>query len=226
MTTTPLRAGLEPLTARLQGLPIDARGYPVPWFVAWFDAPDGVGKVPDFRVVDTEKFRRAIRERRCWVCGDPLGKWLAFPIGPMCAITRTTSEPPSHLECAEWSIRNCPFIVNPSRTRNTATVPIGGKEPAGFGLTRNPGVTALWLTRTFDACRAPVGNQGWLITVGDPERVTWWREGRRATSEEVEASVSSGFPALLALARQEGAFAVDALGQQYQRARVLWADQR
>lgn len=221
MTTT-LHRELETLPGRLARLPIDDRGYPVPWFVAWFDAPDG-RPVPDFRVVDSVKFVRAVKEKRCWVCGEPLGVWLAFPIGPMCAITRTTSEPPCHLECATWSARNCPFLVNPARGRDTnKPLPPDGVEAAGFGLRRNPGVTCVWLTRSFEVFKVSDGNAGVLITIGDPSHVTWFREGRAATVEEIETSITSGFPALLSVAQAQGAFAVEELGRQYKRAERLW----
>ena len=221
---TKLRGDLEPLTARLSMLPLDARGYPVPWFVAWVDSPSGK-RVPDFRVVDSAKFTQAVKERRCWVCGGPLGRWLAFPIGPMCAITRTTSEPPCHLECAAWSVRNCPFLANPSLLRNDRELPAIAEEAAGFGLQRNPGVICLWMTRSFEVFRVQAGNRGVLITIGDPAQVTWWREGRRATVEEVEASVSGGFPALLEVAKLQGPFAVEELGKQFKRAAILWQGQ-
>src|SRR3954464_12191298 len=104
------------LPERIARLPV-YEGWPVPWFVAQANGR------PDFRVVDRQKFSKAIKERRCWICGDKLGHWLAFPIGPMCSITRTISEPPSHRECAEWSIRYCPFLSNPAMVRNTADVP-------------------------------------------------------------------------------------------------------
>jgi len=218
---TKLRGDLEPLTGRLAQLALDERGYPVPWFVAWVDR-DG-RRVPDFRVVDGRKFVQAVKERRCWVCGQELGKWLAFPIGPMCAITRSTSEPPCHLECALWSVRNCPFLVNPSRVRDEHELPPDTEHAPGYGLSRNPGVVCVWLTRTFDVFRVPEGNRGVLITIGDPEQVTWWREGRRATPEEIETSLSGGFPALMEMAKTQGPFAIEELGRQYKRAELLWA---
>src|ERR1700757_2055277 len=104
-----LHPNLPPLPARIQSLPVDARGFPVPWFVEWFHA-DGTpfeypemsiraGDYPDFRVVDSRKFGIAHREKRCWVCGGPRGKYVAFVIGPMCAINRVSSELPSHRDC-------------------------------------------------------------------------------------------------------------------------------
>src|SRR5438477_249547 len=73
---------------------------------------------PDFRCADKRKFHRALKEKRCWVCGDKLGVHLAFVIGPMCAVNKVTSEPPCHLECAEYSVRICPFLSRPRMRRN------------------------------------------------------------------------------------------------------------
>jgi len=185
-----LRPDLEVLPPRLQHLRVDARGYPVPWFVAWVDGPDGPETVPEFRAVDARKFVRAVTEKRCWVCGEKLGGWLAFSIGPMCAITRTISEPPSHRECAEWSIRNCPFLSNPAMVRRENDIPADAVEPGGVGLRRNPGVVCLWITRSYEVWNDGQGKP--LITVGAPIAVTWWCQGRSATRAEVEASVESG----------------------------------
>lgn len=211
------------LPPRIARLPVE-QGWPVPWFVDWTDDGQGTNR-PDFRVVDVRKFDKAIKERRCWICGDLLGHWLAFPIGPMCAITRTTSEPPSHRECAEWSIQWCPFISNPAMVRRQEDVPADAKAAPGIGLTRNPGVMCLWMTRTFEQFRvakSQIGNPGMLITVGEPADVTWWSEGRRATRAEVKASVDGGFVNLLNVAKLQGALAVEELGKQAKRAEALW----
>jgi hypothetical protein len=211
---------LEPLPARLQGLPVDARGYPVPWFVGWVDGPDGPETVPDFRCMDARKFRRAIKERRCWICGEPLGRWLVFPIGPMCTITRTIAEPPSHLECAQWSVRNCPFLSNPAMVRRDEDLPQNAQDAAGFSIRRNPGVMCLWVTRDFEVFNDGTGKP--LLTVGPPSSVTWWCEGRAATRAEVEASVSSGLPILMTAAIRDGKFAVQQLALMTDAARAWW----
>jgi hypothetical protein len=137
-----------------------------------------------------------------------LGNWLTFVIGPMCGITRTTGEPPCHLDCARWSARNCPFLSRPHMVRREDGLP-DNIEIAGIAISRNPGVTLLWTTRTFDVFDD--GNGKGLISVGDPERVEWWAEGRPATREEVEHSVETGIPILQGLAEQDERAAMDDL---------------
>ncbi len=191
---------VETIPERMRTLPVDERGYLVPWFVAWID-----GK-PEFRAMDGEKYKRAIREKLCWVCGQRLGVNMCFVAGPMCGINRTSAEPPSHLECGRWSARNCPFLSNPRMVRredeqiNNTTA----RESApGHMLTRNPGVAMLWITRQYEVYPDGLGKGGKLIQMGEPDRVEWYAEGRLATSEEVLASIDSGLPNLEALARQE-----------------------
>lgn len=199
---TMLRPELDALPRRMQLLPVDSRGYPVPWFVQWLDAQqqptthDTPGARPEFRVMDQRKWIRAVRERRCWVCGDVLGIFKTFVIGPMCGINRTTSEPPCHRECAEWSARNCPFLSRPQMVRrdNDGLMERTIANVAGEFITRNPGVTLLWTTKTFTIWRDDKGAP--LITIGDPTSIRWLTEGRDATRAEVDASVSSGYPLL------------------------------
>ena len=194
-----LRSDLEKLPSRMQGLPIDERGYVVPWFVDWID-----GK-PEFRAMDQRKWLDAIQFKKCWVCGQKMGRFMTFVAGPMCGINRTSPEPPSHLECAQWSARNCPFLNNPEQERRVdSKCPMNPHNVAGFSITRNPGVTMLWTTRTYNVFND--GRDRPLITFGDPESIEWYACGRIAIRSEVEASIESGLPALIAMAqRQDGA---------------------
>lgn len=183
---------LPPIPARMKSLPVESRGYPVPWFVAWFD-----GK-PDFRVMDAARWREAIAFKRCWLCGETLGRFLTFVVGPMCAVNRTTAEPPSHLECAEFAARACPFLAMPKAMRREVNAP-GVAMPAGMMLMRNPGVCLLWTTRDMRLFRAQAGEAGRLIEMGKPTAVRWLSEGREATRGEVLGSIDKGFPSLAAM---------------------------
>jgi hypothetical protein len=175
-------------------------GLPVPWFVAWID-----GK-PDFRVVDTARMMKAHRLKLCMLCGDALGVHVSFVIGPMCCINRVSSE----RDCCEYAVKACPFLSDPEKGRRDDNLP-DHRSAAGFGVKRNPGVTAIWTTRSSTRFVAGRGNRGFLWKLGEPESVTWWCRGREATRKEVRASLRSGLPSLVDLAVAEGNDAVRAL---------------
>jgi hypothetical protein len=197
---------------RMRDLKIDKRGYPIPWFVGYVDGE------ADFRCMDGSKMGVAVRLKRCWQCGKPLGKFMTFVIGPMCIVNRNISEPPSHLACCEYGVRACPFLTQPRMRRNERHMPEEGTI-AGIGIMRNPGVTALWTTLTYKAWRPSTG--GVLFEIGDPEHVEFYAEGRRATRAEILASMESGLPLLMEVAEQDGPDAVEALKAQYAKALQL-----
>jgi hypothetical protein len=80
----------------------------------------------------------------------------------------------------------------------------------------------VWVTKTFHPFRPPGG--GVLFSLGRPTETLWFAEGRRATRKEVMASIDSGYPTLLDLARQEGPEAILALATQREVALVLVPD--
>jgi hypothetical protein len=192
---------------RINRLPISTAGYPVPWFVQWVKdgkpVDPGEGD-PDFRIIDSAKYARAINKQLCWVCGEKLGVHLTFAIGPMCAINRITSEPPCHHECALFAATACPFLSNPRMRRNEKDLP-DERYIAGEHIDRNPGAMCLWTTRTFKVFKV---DNGVLIEIGSPSRVEWYAKGRPALRAEVTDSIESGYPILLALARRDGDEAV------------------
>jgi hypothetical protein len=188
MTTPTMRPELEKLPLYMLGLPLDARGYPIPWFVATME--DGTR---DFRFMDAVKRGRTHTEKRCWVCGERRGANFVFVIGPMCGVSRISAEPPCHKACAEWSVRNCPFLTRPYMVRRENDLPEEYVEVPGM-IKRNPGVMLLWTTRSYYMRRQ---EDNYVFQVGDPIEVSWWREGRAATREEVLLSMDSGMPRLL-----------------------------
>jgi hypothetical protein len=205
MTELNKRIAGIPIPERLAGCVLSDEGYPVPYFVPFVDGR------PEFRAMDPEKFVHAVRHRRCWLCGRTLGKHLTFPIGPMCAITRTTAEPPSHLSCAEYAVRACPFLSQPRMRRNEKDLP-AGIGTAGISIDRNPGVTVLWTTLSYKLFSS--GN-GYLLRIGDPEHVESYALGRNATREELARSIITGYPILQATAKQDGPDAEDELRNYY-----------
>lgn len=211
-TLTPkLRKGLPPLPKGVRKLPLDPRGYPIPWFV------DQTGVI-DFRIVDERKRRQAIHQSLCWVCGGPLDRMFAFVIGPMCAVNRISSEPPSHVSCAEFSARACPFLSKPSAKRREGGMPEEATPPPGVAIMRNPGVALVWVTDSYEIRR--VGD-GVLLKIGNPRGVLWFCEARQATRVEVLKGIETGLPQLMDSAKLQGPDAVAALERALERAMKL-----
>jgi hypothetical protein len=193
--------------ASIARLPRDSRGYAIPWFVKLY--PHG----PDFRVIAEGKIQRAVSGNRCWVCGERLGRYLAAVVGPMCVVNRVTAEPPSHRECAIFSAQHCPFLSIPRMHRQHHNMP-EHIAPPGVMIERNPGVCAVYIMRDYapiSGRQMGVGNPGTLFALGEPTEVLWFAQGRAATHEEVEQSISAGLPALLEVAQRQGNAAVEAL---------------
>lgn len=219
-----VRAELPPVPKRLRKMPVEKRGYPVPWFVAWLDEdrnllPAGEG-TPDFRVIKPGAIAEAHNRKRCWMCGETLGAYVAFTIGPMCAINRICSEPPSHRDCAEFAARACPFLVRPHAKRR----PVPGadfSEVAGDAITHNPGAALVWVTKhnRYSVRKDPDGKP--LFNVGKPTEVMWICEGRDATRAEVLGSFEKGLPHLVDAAKAEGKHAEGALKLALERALPL-----
>lgn len=185
---------------RIAKLERDHRGFPIPWFV---DVRPDTGE-KDFRFANPEKRNHAVRMRKCWVCGEPCGKWLVFVVGPMCTVSRTTAEPPCHLECATFSALYCPFLTKPRMRRNKEGLEeLGAMDPPGEFIERNPGTTCLWITKSFKVFATDSTNQNYLLTMGEPEGMLWYANGKPATREEADASIESGLPLLEKMAVEE-----------------------
>jgi len=221
MTALNKRIADIPIPRRMSRLPISDEGFPVPWFVPFLD-----GK-PEFRGADPVKLRHAISYHKCWLCGEPCGKYMTFVIGPMCAITRTTSEPPCHHACATYAVLACPFLTQPRMRRNERHLPEHAAPAAGIAIQRNPGVTALWTTNLYKLIRvAPEPGRvqgGVLFRIGDPTNLEFYGEGRHATYDEVMQSINTGIPILMAEAEKDGPEGVAELGQYIDRALSLVA---
>jgi hypothetical protein len=195
-----LRPDLPPLPGRIARLPVDERGYPVPWFVQWL-GPDneatapGTGR-PEFRIADSTKLVAAVKLKLCWVCGEPLGRIKVAVLGPMCCITRTSSEPPSHHDCAEFSARACPFLSKPQMVRREDDLTrVTRGNVAGEMISRNPGVCALWAMKDYTLFSD--GRGGALFQVGEPLWLRWYALGKPATRDQILSAIALGTPTLM-----------------------------
>lgn len=203
------RADLPERPGRIAALPLDHRGYPVPRFVALVDGQ------PDHRLVNPPYLAAAVRRGLCWVCGEPLGKFKNFLVGPMCTINRVSSEPPQHRECAEYAARACPFLSKPQMHRREAGLPGHVVDPAGGFIKRNPGAVCIWTCHDYEAevTARGDGQPSLLFYMGQCTDMQWIKEGRAASRAEVMDAISSGLPTLQKVADEEGMKAVYELGR-------------
>jgi len=213
-----LRQDIQTPPKFMQRLPVDKRGYPVPAFVEW------IGGEPEFRAMNPRFMAKAINQRLCWTCGNPLYTEEVFVIGPMCAINRVSSEPPSHRECALYAALNCPFLSKPQMVRRKDGLPVERKA-AGIMIERNPGVTLLYYTRRHRLISSPVipeagaNHAGVLFSLGRPFRTDWYARGRAATRAEILESMDGGMELLLGTAAQhDGPEGVEMVKRQYEEA--------
>jgi hypothetical protein len=193
---------------RITALPTDDKGRPIPWFV--YREPD---LPPDFRVMDELKRVKAVTDSLCWVCGQKLGVYKVFVLGPMNGLCRFSAEPPCHYDCAVYSAKACPFLSSPKMHHREGglegTISLtGGVRPG-----RNPGVTLLWVTRDFQ--RLHDERLGVGFRIGPPLRLEAYAEGRTATKEEVRHSIETDLPLLLAAAKVDGSEVFRNLAQKY-----------
>jgi hypothetical protein len=223
-----------PMPAHMADRPVDRRGFPVPYFVAWLSPlgarlREGQGE-PDHRIADPDKLARCLKFSLCWLCGVPLGKWRALVVGPMCLVNRTTAEPDCHPACAEYAARACPFLAN-QRTRRNDVRPLPSSSSSHpMGHKRNPGVacvfvhTERWLKRIPQAAGlAPL----FRMPVGEPRRLTFFANGERASRLEVMQSLNGGMAILQEAAAREGQDALAELACYYAATVALverWTD--
>ena len=175
--TAMLRDFTDTMPARVARLARDPTGYPIPWFV--HRPADGS---IDFRVMDPKRFVQAVKERRCWVCGEHLGKFVAFVGGPLSAAQRLYADPPSHVECAEFAVKVCPFLSIPTAQRREASKPAHIAMP-GQQVEQNPDVTGILITIGYQIL--PQG----ILVAKEPREVRWFRGGRPAKRSEVHHAI-------------------------------------
>jgi hypothetical protein len=182
--------------SRIGRLPTDRRGFPAPWFVAWRDG------VPQFPVIDAAKLSLAWREELCWVCGDRLGTYRAWVVGPMSVIEGATPEPPNHRDCAAFSVASCPHLAN-AQAKYSANHQDHPDFAAQANVSRlRSGATAIWVTKGRGATPFRAGG-GLLFGLEEPSSLHWYAQGRLATAGEVREAIAVGLPTLQQAAEAE-----------------------
>ena len=93
------------MNPRIEKLP-KHKGFPIPYF-----ATRRKDRTPDFKIVDQDRRKVCAVERRCWICGEPLGYWVVFIGGPVSIEHGLFNDGPMHEECAADAMAICPFLV-------------------------------------------------------------------------------------------------------------------
>ena len=164
-----------PIPGRLARRPRDKRGYPIPAMV--LIKADGT---PDFRVTDVEKWVKACNERTCALCGEQLGRHLAFVGGPRVHENRLFTDLPMHLECAEYALRVCPYIAVPNFKYANALPDVGegvSLRVAAEVEVARPDRFMLGITRSYQVVMLP-GGGSYAVRAAPWEQVAWWQDGK------------------------------------------------
>jgi hypothetical protein len=171
---------------RIKRLPKDTRGYPIPWNV--LRADDGT---PFFTVNDSRKALVALREDRCPICGERLGRWHWFVGGPRSAFEHGGCyiDLPGHRECMEYALQTCPYLAMPKYLGRIDVANPEKLPPEARILldeTQIPERPALFVA--VGASSAECLDRGLLIPYLKPMRpwLEWafWRHGRRISDDE------------------------------------------
>jgi hypothetical protein len=178
-----------PIPARMQALPRDPRGFPIPHIVLRDQAGAPVFKANDSAVVHACRVHRL-----CGVCGGKLVYQNGWVLGgPQSAFHPRGAyvDSPIHHECGVYALQVCPYLalstyrgVDPVKTAEQLDERFGG--------------TALFIDQTQDPSRVPLfvlaRVRSWTFSLSGstiPERpfmaIEYWKDGNRLDEEAAQA---------------------------------------
>lgn len=163
-----------PMPLRVAALPRH-RDLPVPAMVQY----DEHG-VPDFRVIDMEKWGALVQSRGCGICGARMGARVWFIGGPLAIANRMFTDLAMHKDCAEYALQVCPWLALPRYRMIDKLVEMEGvvinvnewaatKRPEDFMLAASSG----YKLALIGATKQPV------LWANPFSSVETWHEGRR-----------------------------------------------
>lgn len=132
---------------------------------------------PDFKVINEKNRLRCANENLCWICGLPLEYWIIFIGGPKAIEQRLFVDGPMHPECAEISIKECPFLRG---DKDYAEVIDLSKHEEGVEVHERvskvaPLRVAKYLTRGFDIVTAR--GREWFFRAKPAKKIEWITRG-------------------------------------------------
>ena len=167
-----------PIPARLAKRPRDARGFPIPMTV--LIKPDGT---PDFRVTDVKRWLRVVTGRICAMCGEPLGRHLAFIGGPRSHEYRVFTDAAMHTDCASYAMSVCPFLAL-ANSRHSRKLPSAGGaalRATDEVVLDRPEKMFIGVTTSYQPLRLEDGTL--VVQAGEWERVEWHEPHARGPAD-------------------------------------------
>ena len=156
----------------VQHLHCDLLGRPIPFYMRWID-----DHTPDLDFIDAGKLTHCVTCGLCWICGEtiPKSQQVGFTVTSTNALQRIATEPPQHVDCAEWAARVWPMAV----TRSL---------PPFLKLQRYSGLLCVWITHHYHRpIKLPDGL--YRFDLGAPRRVIWVANGRELSRDEGQESM-------------------------------------
>lgn len=162
------------------------QGYPVPYVT--LVRPDGT---PDFKITDEAKRIRALRERRCALCGEPLEYRIAFIGGESLVNLREFYDAGMHEDCARYAARACPFLAL-TDSQYASPQDVGPEVTITHHVAdrKRPARMALVVTRAYDVVRRSLSARESVLVarIAKPIAIDW---GVMPTREESEPTQST-----------------------------------
>lgn len=133
--------------------------------------------VPDFRVIDMEKWHQIVNQRLCAICGEKLvpGQYW-FIGGDICEANHLFFDPAMHEECARYSFTVCPFLAFSDYSKRPTRALPEGYEVINHDELQNPKRPkrlALFFTANYRKANVR-GTDQWMIMAGNWITVEWF----------------------------------------------------
>jgi hypothetical protein len=124
-----------PVPPRMQALPKDPRGYPIPVIVSVTSDCKA-----HFQINDETKRQQVIAADRCSICGWRLNRLRYYVGGRLSAFHEHGAfiDPAMHKECAEYALQVCPYLAAPRYTRELGERALTQKQRQEIGVLVDP----------------------------------------------------------------------------------------
>jgi hypothetical protein len=179
---------LTPIPERMQHLPKDRRGYPIPALVF----VDPAGK-PHFTVNNEAKRQQQIARDACPICDKVLlrGRW--FVGGPMSAFHPNGCyiDTGMHYECMEYACKVCPWLAAPNYDGRIDDKTIDPNDKSHMIINdptlipERPSLFVAVMTTKTTFSVHPVGGHVLYLTPGRPYKIVeFWQHGIRLSAND------------------------------------------